>query len=314
MAKDEKKFRFDKDERVLCFHGPLVYEAKIIKREKRDDPEEPEGSHYLVHYKGWKQTWDEWVPEERVLKYSDANLQKQQQLKETHLKRKPSRASANASTSTHPNDTTESRRKRNRDSSMDKTRTEDDIKRPEFKLSIPEVLKGLLVDDWENVTKNRQLVNLPREPTVDQILDYYRQDSRERRTMYGFHQPRPYFININRFFFHVRDDETLDEIIQGIKLYFNKTLGSSLLYRFEKKQFEKVHKDYPERAFSDIYGAEHLLRLFVEIPSLASQSNVDTDTLGQLRDSFTDLLRFLLDHEKEFFAGDYQPNLDYRER
>ncbi|KAL0085962.1 MRG-domain-containing protein [Phycomyces blakesleeanus] len=293
MAKDEKKFRFDKDERVLCFHGPLIYEAKIIKREKRDDPEEPEGSHYLVHYKGWKQTWDEWVPEERVLKYSDANLQKQQQLKETHLKRKPSRASASTSTSNHLNDTTESRRKRNRDSSMDKTRTEDDIKRPEFKLPIPEILKGLLVDDWENVTKNKQLVHLPREPSVNQILEYYRQDARGRRII---------------------DDETLNEFIQGIRLYFSKTLGSSLLYRLEKKQYEEVRKSYPDRNFCDIYGAEHLLRLFVEIPSLASQSNVDTDTLSQLRNSFTDLLRFLLDHEKEYFAGDYQSNAECRER
>lgn len=69
MVKDEK-FNFEKDERVLCFHGPFIYEAKvytvsreiqqrtnetnkILKREKRDDNEQEE---YFVHYKGWKQT------------------------------------------------------------------------------------------------------------------------------------------------------------------------------------------------------------------------------------------------------------------
>lgn len=30
MVKDENKFNFDKDERVLCYHGPFIYEAKVI--------------------------------------------------------------------------------------------------------------------------------------------------------------------------------------------------------------------------------------------------------------------------------------------
>lgn len=30
MAKDEK-FNFERDERVLCYHGPFIYEAKVMK-------------------------------------------------------------------------------------------------------------------------------------------------------------------------------------------------------------------------------------------------------------------------------------------
>lgn len=30
MARDEK-FNFEKDERVLCYHGPFIYEAKVNK-------------------------------------------------------------------------------------------------------------------------------------------------------------------------------------------------------------------------------------------------------------------------------------------
>lgn len=64
-------------------------------------------------------SWDEWITEDRVLKYTDANLQKQKQLKELNSKRKPSRP-ANTSAL---NDAIESRgRKRNRDSSIDKAR------------------------------------------------------------------------------------------------------------------------------------------------------------------------------------------------
>jgi mortality factor 4-like protein 1 len=66
--------------------------------------------------------WDEWISEERVLKYTETNLQKQKQLKEMNSKRKPSRASSAANTSSLL-DSTESRsRKRHRDSSIDKAR------------------------------------------------------------------------------------------------------------------------------------------------------------------------------------------------
>ena len=29
---------------------------------------------FLIHYNGWSQKWDEWIPETRILKYNDANL------------------------------------------------------------------------------------------------------------------------------------------------------------------------------------------------------------------------------------------------
>lgn len=68
-------------------------------------------------------SWDEWVSEDRVLKYTDDNIQKQRQLKETNSKRKSSRTSSIPNNSINDNTTTESRsRKRHRDSSIDKAR------------------------------------------------------------------------------------------------------------------------------------------------------------------------------------------------
>jgi hypothetical protein len=51
---------FATNERVLCYHGPLVYEAKVLKCEVWDETNtklDSVGAHYLVHYKGWKQTY-----------------------------------------------------------------------------------------------------------------------------------------------------------------------------------------------------------------------------------------------------------------
>jgi mortality factor 4-like protein 1 len=47
------------NERVLCYHGPLIYEAKVLKAEDWDQTNSRDGSegpHYFVHYKGWKQS------------------------------------------------------------------------------------------------------------------------------------------------------------------------------------------------------------------------------------------------------------------
>lgn len=56
-----------------------------------------------------------------------------------------------------------------------------------------------------------------------------------------------------------RKDESLDEFIQGIQLYFNKLLSTSLLYRMERKQYDEICID---KEPSSVYGVEHLLRLF----------------------------------------------------
>lgn len=57
---------------------------------------------------------------------------------------------------------------------MDRQRLDDEIKKTDFKLIMPESLKGILVDDWENITKNRLILTIPGGCTVDKILDDYK--------------------------------------------------------------------------------------------------------------------------------------------
>jgi mortality factor 4-like protein 1 len=42
-----------KDERVLCFHHEMLYEAKILDVRPT---EEGQSWQYKIHYKGWKNT------------------------------------------------------------------------------------------------------------------------------------------------------------------------------------------------------------------------------------------------------------------
>lgn len=86
--------------------------------------------------------------------------------------------------------------------------------RPSIKLVIPDLLKGLLVDDWENVTKSGQYVELPHQKaTVQKILDDYLAVEKPNREA-GSTQM-----------------DILEETIDGLREYFDKALGRILLYR-----------------------------------------------------------------------------------
>jgi mortality factor 4-like protein 1 len=47
---------YSKDEKVLCFHGELLYEAKVLEAKLKDSSDKNAGHTYRVHYKGWKNT------------------------------------------------------------------------------------------------------------------------------------------------------------------------------------------------------------------------------------------------------------------
>lgn len=67
---------YSKDERVLCFHHEMLYEAKILEVQQGDDAM----YQYKIHYKGWKNTWDDWVPQDRIRKFNDENRELAAQL------------------------------------------------------------------------------------------------------------------------------------------------------------------------------------------------------------------------------------------
>jgi mortality factor 4-like protein 1 len=74
---------FSKDERVLCFHHEMLYEAKIldVKPEEDEKGAKQDGQwSYKIHYKGWKASWDDWVSQDRVRKFTDENKELASQL------------------------------------------------------------------------------------------------------------------------------------------------------------------------------------------------------------------------------------------
>jgi len=57
---------------------------------------------------------------------------------------------------------------------------------------------------------------------------------------------------------------------------------------------------------SDIYGAEHLLRLFVKLPGLLSHTQMDAKETSALTIKLAEFLKWL-QKKMEFFATEYLP-------
>ena len=131
-----------------------------------------------------------------------------------------------------------------------------------MRLIIPDHLKALLVDDWENVTKNLQLVPLPSKQPVSAIMAVYSAEETPRRRAGS------------------AESDILEEVIQGVKEYFDKCLGRILLYRFERDQYFEVRQLWDDgtsetyKGPGDVYGAEHLCRLFGSLSSLPSSPSL----------------------------------------
>ncbi|KFV48086.1 Mortality factor 4-like 1, partial [Tyto alba] len=342
-------------ERVLCFHGPLLYEAKCVKVAIKDKQVK-----YFIHYSGWNKkimcrtvntalllkvscgctgrskisglkcnyvmflndcfifffSWDEWVPESRVLKYVDTNLQKQKELQkanqEQYAEGKMRGAAPGKKTSGLQQKNVEVKTKKNKQKTpgigegsstsetpqpprkkrarVDPTVESEEtfMNRVEVKVKIPEELKPWLVDDWDLITRQKQLFYLPAKKNVDSILEDYANYKKSR----GNTDNKEYAVN---------------EVVAGIKEYFNVMLGTQLLYKFERPQYAEILADHPDAPMSQVYGAPHLLRLFVRIGAMLAYTPLDEKSLALLLNYLHDFLKYLAKNSSALFsASDYE--------
>ncbi|XP_060230742.1 mortality factor 4-like protein 2 [Meriones unguiculatus] len=170
----------------------------------------------------------------------------------------------------------------------------------EVEVKIPEELKPWLVEDWDLVTRQKQLFQLPAKENVDAILEEYANCTKS----HGRADNKEYAVA---------------EVVGGIKKYFNVMLGTQLLYEFERPQYAEILLAHPDVPVSHIYGAPHLLRLFVRIGAMLAYKPLgekravlantpfDEHSLPLLLGYLHDFLKYLAKNSASLFtASDYK--------
>lgn len=325
---------FEVGGKCLAYHGPLLYEAKILRRwnpklekveysvplksgEEDGLPESMnrEEFYYYIHYQGWKSSWDEWVSVDRIMELTEANIELKKQLvmeaKKASLaqqqKTKNGGSAKRGGGGAHSESNHGGRRSGSgdrRDSNAEQRgivpsegpfRTSSvmsyNFSRNKLRIHIPMILESMLVDDWEIVTKEKKISNLPNPFPVETILDRFYKDVATRTTS-------PVELSL------------VEEYVYGLKQYFNEAIGNLLLYKLERLQYEQVFYPTPEqqqamtpverslsgRRPGQLYGVLHLLRLISILPEMLSNCvGMDTQAINVILRHTEKLLLWLMD-------------------
>jgi len=315
-AKDQFDFKFKKDEKVLILPvntGDDIYEAKVLECKMNGKSRKPQ---YKIHYKGWNKRWDEWVDHGRLLKINASNLQimaekksqnrenqlRQQQLhqqqqskdisslqsastSDTAGKKRKYRGSTTTKEGVSPSRSLKRRRMNEEEEKQkDPGRGPSDTLNAPLEIKLPNNLKRKLIADWESITKKNLVISLPRTSghRVCSILRDFEQ-----------------FAERNG-----QDKDIVTEITRGIKDYFNQALQVTLLYKLERNQLQSITAKHKDLSMDQIYGVEHLCRLFVKLPQLLSPSDLDEDTRRILKLQIEFMLSFVLEKE-EYWSTKY---------
>ena len=161
------------------------------------------------------------------------------------------------------------------------------VSRVDVKIAIPDDLKQWLIDDWDLITRQKQLVPIPRKKNITEILDEYIK-SRAANPDDGL---KPGVVQ---------------EVADGVQEYFNVMLGTQLLYKFERTQYGDVLVDHPNLPMSHLYGAEHLLRLFVKLGNALSFSSLDEKSVNFVVTHIQDFLEYMSRNADSLFSTDYE--------
>ncbi|KAK9508835.1 hypothetical protein O3M35_006296 [Rhynocoris fuscipes] len=146
----------------------------------------------------------------------------------------------------------------------------------QIKIQIPDKLKLILINDCKLVIINNKLLRIPNAITAEMIIDEY---ARNRYLNNDIHAEKLEMI-------------TTYDFTNSIKYYFNLLLKSQLLYKSEFDQFTNLLKDTDIEPVS-VYGAVHLLRLFVRIGSPLAYLRIDDLYLNYIKLYVKDFLEFL---------------------
>jgi len=265
-----------------------MFEAQVVKvRSELSQFGDPIWEYFL-RYKKWKPKWNEWILESHVFKLDKEGLEMMHSTNQGVYEKRSAKAEADKKAKAAMKGNKEVRKEDNIDVAPD-TVTE-----KAYILQIPTTLQRRLLDDLDMVEEHK-LLPLPRDPNLKQILARFEESLLNSKTPDA-------------------DPEGLGSFIKGLSEYFDRVMPISLAYSFERVQMKKFWMkskvDDPTRSEiirpSEVYGAEHLLRLFVKLPQLMQRANAPQDISRDAQTRFIQLLKWM-DKEQEIFHKEIEP-------
>uniref|UniRef100_A0A2K6T398 Chromo domain-containing protein n=1 Tax=Saimiri boliviensis boliviensis TaxID=39432 RepID=A0A2K6T398_SAIBB len=272
---------------------PKFQEAKCVKVAIKDKQVK-----YFIHYGDWNKK-DEWVSESQVLKYVDTNLQKQRELQkanqEQYAEGKMRGAAPGKKTSGLQQKNVEVKTEKNKQKTPGNgdggSTSETPQPPPKKRAQVDPTVKNeeTFMNRVEHlIIRQKQLFYLPAKENVDSILEDYA----NYKKSHGNTDNKEYAVN---------------EFVAGIKEYLSVMLGTQLLYKFERTQYAEILADHPDASMSQVYGAPHLLRLFVRIGAMLTCTPLDEKSLALLLNYLHDFLKYLAKNSATLFsASDYE--------
>ena len=291
--RDSSVYKPASGDRVICLSNDRPYDAKVLQvgSDPKDKGEKNPETKYFVHYRNWNKNWDEWVPIERLQEYNDVNAQAMKKFHDD-LKRKPSKVVGSLRKKlaldkqpteklTSQEQSRQSVSNASNTSASQDSNSESMIIEPDeiiqvekdVKIKIPEELKTWLIDD-DNQIKNKKLTSLPAKPPITYILKD--------------------LVLSKRGTTKTSNEAVLNELTLGIKDYFNVMLGSHLLYKFERLQYQYILKEHGKDVdLAAHYGVIHLVRMFTKIGKLLAHSTLEPQSVQTVVNYMQDLLKFI---------------------
>uniref|UniRef100_A0A1A9WDZ1 MRG domain-containing protein n=1 Tax=Glossina brevipalpis TaxID=37001 RepID=A0A1A9WDZ1_9MUSC len=153
----------------------------------------------------------------------------------------------------------------------------------EIKIKMPEELKERLADDWEAINEQSKLLNIPSRITAQDVVDQYVASKTSRKSVCP------------------ANAAIVTEVMTSVVQYFNGMLYANLLYNSEKRQYFEILQKHPNIPFSQLYGAFHLLRVFMNLNSVFILSGADENHKQTVIKYLQDFLKFLVRNKTIYF-------------
>ncbi|KAK8795609.1 hypothetical protein WA158_000266 [Blastocystis sp. Blastoise] len=168
--------------------------------------------------------------------------------------------------------------------SQKKTQAATDLSKEEkslrVKMELPDFIKRTLTEDWDNIVNKDLRIPLPRKYTINIIFkDYIDSCSSEEAK------------------------KDAEDLCRGLSEYFNECFSRLLFYSVEDSQFKTACKVIKDKDPCDIYGIEHLCRLFSKLPYLFTRARINEIDLNTIIIALNKLYKFLSTHSEYFLTS-----------